>query len=366
MTAMRNTLALIASKESNGDPDAVWNRIKKKDRPFLIIPKHADTPLNKIPVTDRQYTPLTQMTVRQVLAWQDKIDPNYRSEAAGKYQILEDTLREIAKGLEDYLFTEAFQDRMAVKLLKRRGLAQVGDILSPEGFCNRLAMEWASMPVVTDCKGQHGPVKKGQSFYANDGLNRAGVDPDEFLAAVRRDLGAKALHQHPDTPPSREKIIRIQKELKKRGYEVGKVDGVVGPATERAIAGFERENGLVPDGHIDDKMVSRLLEAPEKKICSTRKDVGFGQTFRDLKGSETIRDGNRQVLAGGSIGSVSLLAFAEPYLPQDTYALSATIDFIKENLTVIIVVGAVVVAVIGAKQVLKRAKDHRTGRNMSR
>lgn len=41
--------------------------------------------------------PLTTMTVREVLAWQDRIDRYSKSEAAGRFQIIEDTLRGLVR-----------------------------------------------------------------------------------------------------------------------------------------------------------------------------------------------------------------------------------------------------------------------------
>lgn len=141
--------------------NVVWGGIKKADWP----PK-----------------PLTEMTIGQVLAWQDRIDPRYRSEAAGRYQILEDTLRglyeEAGLTMGDR-FDKAGQDRLAEALLRRRGLAQYRTgAISAHTFANNLAKEWASLPCVT------GP-KKGRSYYSGDGLNAALVDVEPFLAAVR-------------------------------------------------------------------------------------------------------------------------------------------------------------------------------------
>jgi hypothetical protein len=122
------------------------------------------------------------MTIREVLAWQDRIDPLYRSEAAGRYQILEDTLRDLyaeAGMTLDSKFDKAGQDRLAMALLKRRGLDKfLHGYLSVNKFCNELAKEWASLPVVD------GP-KKGRSYYAGDGLNAAGVDVEPFVAVVQ-------------------------------------------------------------------------------------------------------------------------------------------------------------------------------------
>lgn len=167
-------LAFIRQPESGGNYDIVWGGIKNRHRP----PQ-----------------PLTTMTIRQVLNWQDSIDRLYRSEAAGAYQILEDTLRGLYQtaGLTDRaIFDRDTQDRLATALLIRRGYLKFlrGD-LSTEDFANNLAKEWASLPVVS------GP-KKGQSYYGGDGLNRAHVTVDAVLDAVRAAHPMFRRVSHPD------------------------------------------------------------------------------------------------------------------------------------------------------------------------
>lgn len=161
MIDCKNLLDFIAKHESRGDYNVVWGRIKKEDRPAK---------------------PLTEMTIGEVLAWQDRIDPYYPSEAAGRYQIMEDTLRGLYReaGLsQSDPFDETNQDRLAVQLLRRRGLDDyLAGRITAEKFANGLAKEWASLPCVS------GP-KKGRSYYGGDGLNRALVDIEPFLAAVR-------------------------------------------------------------------------------------------------------------------------------------------------------------------------------------
>jgi len=162
-------LDFIADHESEGAArkqgisayDVVWGGIKKAD-----YPKPS----------------LTAMTIGQVLDWQDSIDARYQSEAAGRYQIMEDTLRGLyaeAGMTTSDKFDAMGQDRLARALLRRRGLSKYlsGQITS-EAFANNLAMEWASLPIVS------GP-KKGRSYYAGDGLNQSGVDVAPFLAVVR-------------------------------------------------------------------------------------------------------------------------------------------------------------------------------------
>ena len=158
--SIKTLLDFIGEHESGGNYNAVWGGIKRKDRP----PK-----------------PLPEMTIAEVLAWQDRIDPYYMSEAAGKYQIMEDTLRWLYRdaGISPhYLFDEEKQDALAVRLLYRRGLYDyIGREISAERFANSLAKEWASLPCVS------GP-KKGRSYYSGDGLNKALVDVQPFLDAV--------------------------------------------------------------------------------------------------------------------------------------------------------------------------------------
>lgn len=121
--------------------------------------------------------PLTSMTVSEVLAWQDSIDAKSRSEAAGRYQIMEDTLRGLvsAMGLSgrEY-FTPGLQNAMALYLMKRRGWHPANTNLI--AVANRLAKEWAALPVVS------GP-NKGHSFYRRSraARNRAQTTPEIFL-----------------------------------------------------------------------------------------------------------------------------------------------------------------------------------------
>lgn len=172
-------LALIRRHESRDDYDIVWGGIRAPDRPPLR---------------------LSSMTIRGVLDWQDRIDHKYMSEAAGAYQIMEDTLREIyaPAGLTlDNLFDRQNQNLLAVFLLKRRGLTKFlrGDITA-ESFANAVAKEWASFPVI-------GGKNHGKSYYAGDGLNAAHAKPAEVLAALRECMAIDQtiLPPPPDVPP---------------------------------------------------------------------------------------------------------------------------------------------------------------------
>jgi peptidoglycan hydrolase-like protein with peptidoglycan-binding domain len=48
-------------------------------------------------------------------------------------------------------------------------------------------------------------------------------------------------------------VMEIQQALKNAGFYSGKVDGVKGKGTRKAIKGFQRANGLTPDGKVGPK-----------------------------------------------------------------------------------------------------------------
>lgn len=165
--SFRALLDLIGRAEASGDYNKIWGGIRRADYP----PQ-----------------PLTQMTVDQVLAWQDSIDRKYNSEAAGRYQFMEDTLRSLrsqgaVQGGET--FSPAVQDRLAIHLMRRRGLDdyQAGRITASD-FADKLAREWAGLPVTRTQRGHRRQVSRGQSYYAGDGLNRSLVTPEAVLAAI--------------------------------------------------------------------------------------------------------------------------------------------------------------------------------------
>ena len=158
-------LDFIAKPESGNNPNIVYGAIKTKHRPKK---------------------PLTSLTIGEVLNWQDSIDKLYNSEAAGAWQIMEDTLRNLpAEAGLTYkdLFNEKNQRKLATVLLKRRGLDKyLAGKISAKQFAQQISMEWASMPCTINDK--MGRAAKGQSYYAGDGLNKSHVSIDAFMEAV--------------------------------------------------------------------------------------------------------------------------------------------------------------------------------------
>ena len=152
--------------------------------------------------------PITQMTLVELQNDQQWWTRRFGSSAAGRYQIMRATLSDLRRelGLRDkQIFDPDLQDRLAYHLLLRRGYIDfVTNSISRVEFGKRLAKEWASLPVLEDCQGAHRPLKRGQSYYTGDPLNKALVIPETVEArlaevlSISRDV--KPLTPQPPQP----------------------------------------------------------------------------------------------------------------------------------------------------------------------
>lgn len=100
--------------------------------------------------------------------------------AAGRYQFMPDTMREVATSLGLNFNKDKFdpqtQDDLAIHLLRQKGLDRWLDgRMSDDQFMDRLSQVWAGLP---------SPSKNGQSWYQGVGSNKAGIS----LAAVQNTL----------------------------------------------------------------------------------------------------------------------------------------------------------------------------------
>lgn len=149
--------------------------------------------------------PVTQMTVDEVQAAQKDWTKRFGSSATGRYQFMRATLAGLADelGLSGTQKLDAgLQDRLAYHLLKRRGYeAFMADQIGRAEFGKRLAMEWASFPVLAGTQGAHRQVSRGQSYYAGDGLNKSLVKPEEVEAVLDAVLTAPQKPAEPIPAP---------------------------------------------------------------------------------------------------------------------------------------------------------------------
>lgn len=141
--------------------------------------------------------PLTQMTVGEVMELQSQnllLPEDEKFTAAGGIQIIHPTLaEEVSKGTvsPNEVFDEHTQRRLAVSLMRRRGLDDwMSGAMGTEDFGTNLAREWASLPVMKDTYRGGQFIARGQGYYGGVSTNPVNVasSVDEF-AAVLADPG---------------------------------------------------------------------------------------------------------------------------------------------------------------------------------
>jgi hypothetical protein len=138
--------------------------------------------------------PLTEMSLAQVLASQPGWAQESGSSAAGRYQLIQITLREMMRKLRLSArrpYDADLQDLLGYALLQRRGYHRfMGGEMSPNTFALELAKEWASIPVVAPVQGAHRPLVSGESYYSGDNRNCALVAADTVIDLLDRLRGA--------------------------------------------------------------------------------------------------------------------------------------------------------------------------------
>lgn len=139
--------------------------------------------------------PLSQMTVAEVLEWQERsVNAGSISSAAGKYQIINKTMNSLVREgtiSPNDTFDQATQDRAALALMERRGLSKyrAGQI-SREQFANNMAKEWASLPVVTTQNRNGRIIQPGNSYYSGVAGNKSRISVDQFIDSIDRVRGS--------------------------------------------------------------------------------------------------------------------------------------------------------------------------------
>ena len=152
-----------------------------------------NTPYNGSNITPVQLygKQLSELTLDEVFTWQAaSVNAGSASSAAGKYQIINKTLKGLVDGAgvvsREDKFSPANQDKLCRKLLQQRGVdGFMAGSKSEASFCLAMAQEWASLPVIQRTQGQERKVNPGESYYAGDGLNKSRIAPIQLIAAVR-------------------------------------------------------------------------------------------------------------------------------------------------------------------------------------
>lgn len=275
----------------------------------------------------RMPRPITAMTVDEVIAQGRWRTDTFGSSACGRYQFMKKTLGDlkVSQRLTGRdLMTPDFQDRLGYALLLGRGYAKfMAGTMSLTDFGNQIAMEWASFPVLSPINRK----RRGQSYYAGDGLNHVLVAPEpveRVLNAMRaapvltvvdpiavtsepaiqaprastvpvtdvaapwwqRMLGigktqpvaAKARPGlHPNGSPD---LWDVQAAMKDRGYyRKGLLDGLDGRETQAAVAQIRKDNGL-GDGGVDAAFLAGLPTWPHASVSAERASMSLGDASK--------------------------------------------------------------------------------------
>ncbi len=103
-------------------------------------------------------------------------------------------------------------------------------------------------------------------FKAADTGNKSPPGPDQRPAMSVR--GAEPAVSPPGKPPVArmpgEVITDIQRELSRRGYYEGIIDGLYGPKTDAAIREFEKSFGLRPSSQPNETLLQTIMRSPGK------------------------------------------------------------------------------------------------------
>jgi len=90
-----------------------------------------------------------------------------------------------------------------------------------------------------------------RAFQQSRGLTadgRVGSETWQALDGARWHLGSRTLYYGIPNQLVGDDVRQLQERLLEMGYDVGRADGIYGPRTARAVAMFQREMGLPPDG----------------------------------------------------------------------------------------------------------------------
>jgi N-acetylmuramoyl-L-alanine amidase len=125
-----------------------------------------------------------------------------------------------------------------------------------------------------------------------DGI--VGAETWRALDGARWKLGARNLYHSVPTPLIGEDVGALQERLLEMGYDTGRADGIYGARTARAVAQFQREVGLTPDGSCGPQTMKALRRLGRKVVGGRpqwlREAEAFRQSGPNLVGKTIVID----------------------------------------------------------------------------
>jgi N-acetylmuramoyl-L-alanine amidase len=136
-----------------------------------------------------------------------------------------------------------------------------------------------------------------RAFQQTRGLGVDGLVGDETwqaLEAARWHLGARNLFHSIPSPIVGEDVRALQERLLEMGYDTGRADAVYGARTAQAVAQFQREVGLSPDGSCGPQTMKALRRLGRKVVGGRpqwlREAEAFRQSGPNLVGKTIVID----------------------------------------------------------------------------
>jgi N-acetylmuramoyl-L-alanine amidase len=136
-----------------------------------------------------------------------------------------------------------------------------------------------------------------RAFQQSRGLGADGLVGDETWRALdgaRWKLGARTLFHSVPSALVGEDVRALQERLLEMGYDTGRADGIYGPRTARAVAQFQREVGLSPDGSCGPQTMKALRRLGRKVVGGRpqwlREAEAFRQSGPNLVGKTIVID----------------------------------------------------------------------------
>lgn len=109
------------------------------------------------------------------------------------------------------------------------------------------------------------PTKSDAARTVETSLSR---DQQDEVQRLMRRLKAQPADGYEDVPT----VLYVQQALTERGHEPGTVDGMMGPATRRALVAWQTDKGLEADGVIGPRVMSALRGAQAPTLQAQRPD----------------------------------------------------------------------------------------------
>jgi len=122
-----------------------------------------------------------------------------------------------------------------------------------------------------------------RTFQQSRGLNvdgRVGDETWRALDAARWTLGDRMLYHAVPEPMIGDDVRQLQERLVEMGFDVGRTDGIFGARTAKAVARFQREVGLTPDGSYGPLTVAAFRRLGRKVVGGNSQALREAERFR--------------------------------------------------------------------------------------